>query len=70
MLRYIKEFFFTAIIFFSFNVLNENSIECVSMNNQECRIRTEITNLNTNESLFYPYSFKINRCKELMKQDT
>ena len=50
-------------IFFSYNVLNVNSLECVSMNNQECKIRTEINNLNNNEPIFYPYSIKINRCK-------
>ena len=33
------------------------------MNNQECKIRTEIINLNTDEPMFYPYSIKINRCK-------
>ena len=33
------------------------------MNNQECKIRTEIINLNTNEPMFYPYGIKINRCK-------
>ena len=33
------------------------------MNNQECKIRTEIISLNTNEPMFYPYSIKINRCK-------
>ena len=33
------------------------------MNNQECKIKTEIININTNEPLFYPYSIKINRCK-------
>ena len=48
---------------FSSNVLNVNSLECVSMNNQECKIRPEIINLNTNEPLFYPYSIKINECK-------
>ena len=42
--------------FFSFYVLNVNSLECVSMNNTECKIRPEIINLNTNEPLFYPYS--------------
>ena len=42
MLRYIKKCFFTAITFFSSNVLNVNSLECVSMNNQECKIRPEI----------------------------
>ena len=49
--------------FFSYNILNVNSLECLSMNNQECKIRPEIINLNTNEPLFYPYSIKINRCK-------
>ena len=33
------------------------------MNNQGCKIRTEIINLNTNEPMFYLYSIKINRCK-------
>ena len=61
--RFIKKGFFTAITFFSYNVLNENSLECVSMNNQECEIRPEIININTNEPLFHPYSIKINRCK-------
>ena len=50
--RFIKECFFTASTFFSHNVLNVNSLECVSMNNQECKIRTEIINLNTNEPFF------------------
>ena len=47
--------------FFSCNVFNVHSLECVSMNNQECKIRPEIINLNTNEPLFYPYSIKINK---------
>ena len=59
----IKKTFISAITFFSSNVLNVNPLECVSMNNQECKIRLEIINLNTNEPLFYPYSIKINRCK-------
>ena len=33
------------------------------MNNQKCKIRTEIINVNTNEPMFYHYSIKINRCK-------
>ena len=51
--RFIKKCFFTAITSFSYNVLNVNSLECVSMNNQECKIRPEISNINTNEPLFY-----------------
>ena len=34
---------------FSCNVLNVISLKCVSMNNQECRIRPEIINVNSNE---------------------
>ena len=49
--------------FFSYNVLNVNYLECVSMNNQECKIRSKIINVNTNEPMFYPYSIKINKCK-------
>ena len=59
MFGFIEKCFFTAMTFF--NLSNVNSLECVSMNNQECKIRPEIINLNTNEPLFYPYSIKINR---------
>ena len=49
--------------FFSFNVLNLHSVECVSMNNQECKIRSVINNVNTDETIFYPHSIKKNKCK-------
>ena len=61
--RFIKKFFFTAMTFFNFNLSNVNSLECVSMNNQECKIRPEIINISTNEPVFYPYSIKIDKCK-------
>ena len=32
------------------------------MNNQECKIRSEITNINSNEPVFYPFSIKVNKC--------
>ena len=60
MFGFIKKCFFTAMTFFILS--NVNSLECVSMNNQECKIRNERINLNTNEPMFYPYSFRINRC--------
>ena len=64
MLKFIKKCFFTAITFFSYNRLNVNSLECVSMNNnRECKIRSEIVNVNTNEPVFYPYSIIINKYK-------
>ena len=48
--------------FFS-NSLNVNCLDCVSMNNQECKIRSEIINVNINEPMFYPYSITINTFK-------
>ena len=60
---FIKKCFFTAMTLINFNLSSLSSLECVSMNNKECKIRTEIINLNTNEPMFYPYSIKINRCK-------
>ena len=63
MFGFIKRCCFTAMTFFNFNLSNVKFLECVSMNNQECKIRPEIINLNTNEPLFYPYSIKINKCK-------
>ena len=49
--------------FFNFNLSNVNSLECILMNNQKCKIRSEIFNVNNNEPLFYPYSIKTNKCK-------
>ena len=48
--------------FFSYNVLNVNSLKWVSMNNQDFKARPEVININTNEPLFYHYSIKINKC--------
>ena len=67
---FIKKCFFTAMTFINCNLssyCNCNSLECVSINNQKCKIRTEIIDLNTNEPMFYPYSIKINRCKNRNK---
>ena len=44
-------------IFFG-SLSSVNLLECVSMNNQECKISPEIVNVNSNEPLFYPYSIK------------
>ena len=64
MFGFIKKcLFFTVITFVNFNLSNKNSLECVSMNNQECKIKIEIINLNTNEPLFDPDNIKINICK-------
>ena len=63
MFGFIKKMLFTAMTISSYNVLNVNFLECVSMNNKECKIRSEIINVNTNELVFYPFNIKVNKCK-------
>ena len=50
--------------FFSLSVLSVNSLKCVSMNNQKCKAPPKITDVNSNEPVFYPYSIKVNKCSE------
>ena len=55
MLRFLKKCcFFTAIKFFSCNVL-----KCVSINNQVCKTRSKIIDITSNEPTFYPYSIGV-----------
>ena len=61
MFGFIKKCFFTAMTFFSFNGLSVNSLECISMKNQECKIRPELININTYNPVFYPFSVKVNK---------
>ena len=39
-----------------------NALECVSMKNQECKVRSKIVGINSNNPIFHPFSVKINRC--------
>ena len=38
------------------------ALKCISMNNQECKVRPEIVDVSSNNPIFYPFSVKINRC--------
>ena len=59
---FIKKVFFTAMTFFKFSGLSVNSLECVSMKNQECKVREEVVNVYTNNPVFDPFSVKVNKC--------
>ena len=39
-----------------------NALECVSMKNQESKVRPKTININSNNPIFYPFSVKISRC--------
>ena len=38
-----------------------NPLECISINNQECKARPEIVNVNSGEPVFYPFSIKTSK---------
>ena len=38
------------------------ALDCVSINNQKCKVRPEIVDVSINSPIFYPFSVKINRC--------
>ena len=39
-----------------------DALNCVSMNNQECKVRPKIMDTNSNNPMFYPFSSKVNKC--------
>ena len=61
MFKFIKQIFASTLMFFS-SLSSVNPSECISVNNQECKVRPEIVNFNSNEPLFYPFSIKTSKC--------
>ena len=61
MFKFIKQIIISALMYFG-NLSNVNSLECVSIKNQECKARPEIVDINSNNSKFYPFSIKMNKC--------
>ena len=55
--RFVKKIFFIGLTILS-SFTNVNSLSCISMSNQPCKIRTEIVNVNSNNPTFYPFSIK------------
>ena len=41
---------------------NLNSLSCISTNNQECKTRPQIVNVNGDEPVFFPFSIKTSKC--------
>ena len=62
MFRFMKPIFVSALMFFSYNLSKVNPLECILMENQECKVRPEIVNINRKEPIFYPCSISTNKC--------
>ena len=60
MFGFIKKMFLTVLSYM--NSLSATSLSCILMNNQECKVRPEIINVNSDEPIFYPFSIKTSKC--------
>ena len=57
---FVKKGFVTGLTVLS-NITN--ALGCLSMKNQECKVRPEIVSINSNNSIFYPFCVKVNKCR-------
>ena len=57
MFGFIRTMFYTAV-----TIISCNALKCVLMNNEECKIRPDILNINRDELSFYPDSVEVNKC--------
>ena len=45
MFGFVKQIFISAMMLFGCNLSSVNSLKCVSINNQECKVRPQIVNV-------------------------
>ena len=63
MFGFIKKVFFTGLtILSSVNLLTVIPLWCISMTNQEIKLRPQIVNVDSGEPAFYPFSIKTSKC--------
>ena len=61
MFGFVKKVFFVGLTILS-SFTNANSLSCISMNNQECKTRPQVVNVNGDEPVFFPFSIKTSKC--------
>ena len=50
----------TGLVFLS-TLTSVNMLNCISMSNQECKVRPQIVNVNGDDPVFFPYSVKTSK---------
>ena len=63
MFGFVRQMFISTMMFFG-SSSSMNSLNCVSINNQECKVRPEIVNVHNNKPIFYPFSIKASKCSD------
>ena len=64
MLVFVKQIFISAMMFFGCNLSSVNPLKCISMNNQEYKVRPQIVNVNSDETVFFSFSVKTSKCSD------
>ena len=60
MLSFVKKVFVLGLTVLSSSITG--ALKCISINNQECKVRPKIVDVSSNNPIFYHFSVKINRC--------
>ena len=63
---FVKKVFFIGLTilsdFTNASSLNAIPLSCISMNNQECKTRPQVINVNGDEPVFFPFSIETSKC--------
>ena len=62
MFRFLKQIFISAMMFFGCSLRSVSLRKCISSDNQECKVRPQIVNVNSDEPMFYPVSIRTREC--------
>ena len=58
---FVKKVFFVGLTILS-SFTSVNSLSCISMNNQECKTRPQIVNVNGDEPVLFAFSIETSKC--------
>ena len=61
MFIFIKKIFYIGSLCLS-SLVSATPLSCISLKNQECKVRPEIGDINSNNPIFYRFTIKINKC--------
>ena len=71
MFGFVKKVFFVGLTilssFTNANSLNAIPLSCISMNNQECKTRPKVVNVNGDEPVFFPFSTEATKCSGMSR---
>ena len=59
--KFVKKVSFIGLTILS-NFTNAIPLICISMKNQECKTKSKVIKVNSNNPIFYPFSIKTSNC--------